>query len=268
MTFPKTHSTHQNGVRLERQAREQSDFLQYKDAAGRFLDFHSLRHTTGSLLAAAGVHPKVAQTVMRHSTIDLTMSRYTHVFKGQESDAVANLPDLGQKIAQPTKEEGTNNPAPIPVSGAKTDRSAEVIPVCDPIPVFFDSAPSLAPSQRQNENLVDFGGLKKVDGPEEASDGSAREEGTSETVGVGFEPTVDLRPRRFSRPADVLRMADRVVRSSSIASAGRNRHANGWACLIQRSRLHWECWQRDNGPGSAVMSDPVPSDGSASRPGM
>ncbi|HQL76018.1 MAG TPA: tyrosine-type recombinase/integrase, partial [Phycisphaerae bacterium] len=56
---------------------------------------HSSRHTTGSRLAAAGVHPKVAQAVMRHSDINLTMSRYTHVFRGQETDAVAALPDLG-----------------------------------------------------------------------------------------------------------------------------------------------------------------------------
>lgn len=31
---------------------------------------------------------------MRHCTIDLTMSRYSHVFAGQEADAVAAMPDL------------------------------------------------------------------------------------------------------------------------------------------------------------------------------
>jgi hypothetical protein len=31
---------------------------------------------------------------MRHSDINLTMSRYTHIFRGQESEAIANLPDL------------------------------------------------------------------------------------------------------------------------------------------------------------------------------
>lgn len=68
--------------------------IPYVDDAGRYCDFHSLRHTTGSLLAASGVHPKVAQSIMRHSDINLTMSRYTHIFKGQESEAVAGLPDL------------------------------------------------------------------------------------------------------------------------------------------------------------------------------
>lgn len=32
--------------------------IDYEDASGRVIDFHALRHTTGSLLAASGVHPK------------------------------------------------------------------------------------------------------------------------------------------------------------------------------------------------------------------
>ncbi len=67
--------------------------IAYKTGAG-VLDFHALRHTAGSLLAAAGVHPKTAQQLMRHSDINLTLSRYTHSFRQQETDAVASLPDL------------------------------------------------------------------------------------------------------------------------------------------------------------------------------
>jgi integrase len=48
--------------------------ISYVDDTGRYADFHSLRHTTGTLLAASGVHPKIAQSVMRHSKIDC---RYT-----------------------------------------------------------------------------------------------------------------------------------------------------------------------------------------------
>jgi len=67
--------------------------IPYKTGAG-LLDFHSLRHTAASLLAAAGVHPKTAQQLMRHSDINLTLSRYTHSFRQQESAAVESLPDL------------------------------------------------------------------------------------------------------------------------------------------------------------------------------
>jgi integrase len=70
--------------------------IPYVDDSGRYADFHSLRHTTGSLLAASGTHPKVAQSIMRHSDINLTLGRYSHVYKGQESEAVAALPDLSQ----------------------------------------------------------------------------------------------------------------------------------------------------------------------------
>jgi hypothetical protein len=87
--------------------------IDYRDDAGRVADFHSLRHTTGSWLAAAGVHPKVAQTIMRHSTIDLTMSRYTHVFRGQEADAVAALPDLSACTSEAMQATGTDDAVPI-----------------------------------------------------------------------------------------------------------------------------------------------------------
>jgi integrase len=61
---------------------------------GLYFDFHALRHQTGTLLAVAGIHPKVAQSIMRHSDINLTLSRYTHTLTGQEAKAVEAMPDL------------------------------------------------------------------------------------------------------------------------------------------------------------------------------
>jgi hypothetical protein len=85
--------------------------IEYVDAAGRYADFHSLRHATGSLLAASGVQPKVAQSIMRHSDINLTMSRYTHTLTGQESEAVSKLSDfsLPSKEKQKVVATGTVN---------------------------------------------------------------------------------------------------------------------------------------------------------------
>jgi len=74
--------------------REDLSFLQYLDASGRHADFHSLRHTFISNLARSGVHPKVAQTLARHSTIDLTMNVYTHTVIGDLAEAVERLPAL------------------------------------------------------------------------------------------------------------------------------------------------------------------------------
>ena len=52
-----------------------------------------LRHTIISSLANGGVHPKTAQLLARHSTISLTMDRYTHTLQGQEAAALSVLPD-------------------------------------------------------------------------------------------------------------------------------------------------------------------------------
>ena len=68
--------------------------LAYVDDAGRVFDFHALRHQFISNLAAAGVHPKVAQILARHSTITLTMDRYTHFGLFDQAAALDNLPDL------------------------------------------------------------------------------------------------------------------------------------------------------------------------------
>jgi len=93
--------------------------IPYVDDAGRYADFHVLRYSTGSLLAAAGVHPKTIQIIMRHSDINLTMSRYTHIFQGQESEAIAKLPDLSQpsrekQRATATGTDGKTIPSNIP----------------------------------------------------------------------------------------------------------------------------------------------------------
>jgi integrase len=77
----------------ERLRRIQSDFLKMKTKEGK-LDFHALRHTFGSLLAASGVHPKTAQKLMRHSDINLTMNIYTHVQESETQAAIDKLPDF------------------------------------------------------------------------------------------------------------------------------------------------------------------------------
>ena len=78
----------------ERKRRTESDFLCESDHAGRKADFHALRHTFITNLAAGNVHPKTAQALARHSTITLTMDRYTHSMRDDEAEALDVLPDL------------------------------------------------------------------------------------------------------------------------------------------------------------------------------
>lgn len=63
-------------------------------ADGRFFDFHALRHHFVSKIAAAGVLPKVVQSLARHSTITMTMDRYTHLGLLDTSNALDKLPAL------------------------------------------------------------------------------------------------------------------------------------------------------------------------------
>ena len=53
--------------------------------------FHDLRHTHASLLLAAGVHPKVVQERLEHSTITITLDLYSHVAPGKQEDAAAKV---------------------------------------------------------------------------------------------------------------------------------------------------------------------------------
>jgi integrase/recombinase XerD len=81
-------------VQDERVRRERSTFLAYSDADGCVADFHALRHTFISRLVHAGVKPKEAQTLARHSTITLTMDRYAHTGLHDIARAVESLPSL------------------------------------------------------------------------------------------------------------------------------------------------------------------------------
>ena len=75
----------------ERKRREESDFLTYQDENGMYADFHANRHTFISNLAKSGVSPKVAQTLARHSDINLTMNVYSHVQMEEQAAATAAL---------------------------------------------------------------------------------------------------------------------------------------------------------------------------------
>jgi integrase len=49
------------------------------------LRFHDLRHTCASLLIAQGAHPKLIQARLGHSSIQITLDRYGHLFPSVEA---------------------------------------------------------------------------------------------------------------------------------------------------------------------------------------
>ena len=72
-------------------------------------DFHSLRHTFISNLAACGIHPKLAQQLARHSTIALTMDRYTHLGLIDMNSALESLPNIAAPESQTMRATGTTD---------------------------------------------------------------------------------------------------------------------------------------------------------------
>jgi integrase len=52
---------------------------------------HDLRHSHATHLLAAGVHPKIAQERLGHSSVGITLDLYSHVLPGMQEDAVAKV---------------------------------------------------------------------------------------------------------------------------------------------------------------------------------
>ena len=109
----------------ERIEREQSDFLTVANHEGERFDFHALRHTCGAWLALQGEHPKTIQTVMRHSTITLTMDTYGHQLPGQAAEAVAKMPGLLSDPQQALRATGTTDAKPGESAPRERGKSAQ-----------------------------------------------------------------------------------------------------------------------------------------------
>ena len=91
----------------ERSEREKSGFCRYVDDAGRYADFHALRHTFITRLVKSNASVKVCQELARHSDPKLTFAVYSHVGMADTSRALDNLPSMESQ--QATLKSGTDN---------------------------------------------------------------------------------------------------------------------------------------------------------------
>ena len=60
-------------------------------SVGQPLRFHDLRHTHAAILIAQGEHPKVIQLRLGHSSIQVTLDTYGHLFEGLDEAAAKRL---------------------------------------------------------------------------------------------------------------------------------------------------------------------------------
>jgi integrase len=58
--------------------------------------FHDLRHTAATLMLKQGVHPKVVQERLGHSSINMTLGIYSHVLPSMQEDVAEQLDALLQ----------------------------------------------------------------------------------------------------------------------------------------------------------------------------
>jgi integrase len=64
--------------------------------------FHDLRHTHATLALAAGIHPKVVQERLGHSSITVTLDTYSHAIPAMQEDAAARVAALVDEPAAAT----------------------------------------------------------------------------------------------------------------------------------------------------------------------
>ena len=195
--------------------------IPYVDESGRYADFHALRHTFITNLVKSGVSPKAAQSLARHSTIDLTMNVYTSLTVQDQASAVASLPKIpapdrvesGTEAMQGTGTDGLQKVPTVVPRGAENgairpaSKASEVSPDC------------IGSGSRLNEEQ----GAKTARNPEENGGHRAKLHPVAPNCtaeGEGFEPSTAFRRCRFSRPVQSATLPPLRVILSRILSRG------------------------------------------------
>jgi hypothetical protein len=103
------------------------------DDRGRVVDVHAMRMTLATMLNKAGVAPRTAQEIMRHSDIRLTMATYTDARMLNVSGDLDELPKLSPtrppaKSPEAMRATGTLGALPpvLPPGTAQSGRSGAV----------------------------------------------------------------------------------------------------------------------------------------------
>jgi len=65
-----------------------------RHAGLRIIRLHDARHTHASYMLKQGIHPKVVQERLGHSSIQVTLDTYSHVAPGIQEKAAARLDDI------------------------------------------------------------------------------------------------------------------------------------------------------------------------------
>jgi integrase len=65
-----------------------------EDAGLPQIRFHDLRHSAATIMLSMGVHPKVVQELLGHSSISMTLDTYSHMLPSMQQEAMDKLNGL------------------------------------------------------------------------------------------------------------------------------------------------------------------------------
>jgi integrase len=69
--------------------------------------FHDLRHSHATQLLSTGIHPKIAQERLGHSSISVTLDLYSHVVESMQDEAASRVDAaLGRALEQEREKKG------------------------------------------------------------------------------------------------------------------------------------------------------------------
>jgi hypothetical protein len=202
--------------------------MEYVDARGKVADFHSLRHTFITNLQRAGVSPRVAQSLARHSTITLTMGTYTHIGVYDERAGIESLPRL------PEMDSDETGATEVPIGRTGTDD----------LPVKTDQA-AYKPAYKKLTKNADFCGQPL------STIGHRRER---ESSGI----------QHGEQGGKPLQLADLGSEKSPLSSTDTGRKTNGRCRIRTCDRLIKS--QRSEGPKGSQTKDLSEGQESAYKP--
>ena len=145
------------------------------------LSFHGLRHTCATLLMQAGVHPKVVQKRLGHSTIAMTM-RYGH----QRARCTGARPTASRSSSTPRRSRRPNIGDAPSASGGAVRPSVSFSALARPFDVPYAARQAAQPIVWGRESLPPVGDYPPV----------RRIAGFAPRWGVGGGPAVDRPGRR------------------------------------------------------------------------
>ncbi len=125
--------------------------LEVVNGEGEVVDFHATRHSFCTGLAKSGVAPAVAMRLARHSDVNLTLARYSHMSLESGAEAVEMLPTVALPAAAKT---GTDDLAVV----GNLDKSASIQPSTNTLDHSEGCASGCASSVPFGRNIPEGGG--------------------------------------------------------------------------------------------------------------